>query len=118
MAARAIQLRYENEWNGGTKKEYLEGFRIVRRLGDVQYYQREGAAEPRELEAILKRYAIQLGGNAFVKFFWDREGYTDAKTVVRNYGPNGGPHYGTDYEKHKWYVGYATGVIVEPCTKK
>ena len=56
----------------------------------------EDCDEPAKVEERLKLYAVQLGGNAFVKYYWRKR----------------------QERRERWFTGYATAVIVEPYVKQ
>ena len=51
--------------------ELIRGFRTVKKLGRVEY-DGEDCDEPAKVEERLQLYAVQLGGNAFVEYYWER----------------------------------------------
>ncbi len=89
--AKEVEKRLKN-WQGDTRYEYIKGYKTVKTLGQVEFNDHL-FTEPNELEDELRKYSVQLGGNAFVKCFWKKE-------------------------QHRYFVGYATAVIVEPFTEK
>jgi hypothetical protein len=78
-----------------TKGEQFRDFRIVKRLGRVHYKERE-CGNPAEVEDRLSLYTAQLGGNAFVKYYWEKH---------------------SQHPRQQWFTGYADAVIVEPFAK-
>jgi hypothetical protein len=93
------------QWVGGAKGEHIRNYRTIKSLGRVEYQGTE-CSEPAWVEEFLKRYSVQLGGNAFVKYYWDKH----SERVIEGYGPRGNPYYKT----RNWFTGYATAVFVEP----
>lgn len=57
-----------SEWIGGTKGEHIRHYRTRKTLGRVEYKGTE-CSEPVQVEEFLKLYSVQLGGNAFVKYY-------------------------------------------------
>lgn len=102
-----------SRWVGGTKGEAIRDFRIVRTLGRVEYKGTD-CDEPASLETRLQLYAVQLGGNAFVKYYWEKQEERHSERVVDGYGPKGNPYYKTRSWSERWFTGYATAVFVEP----
>jgi glutamate-1-semialdehyde aminotransferase len=66
------------------------------------------------VEAWLRLYTTQAGGNAFVKYYWEKQEERHSYRVVAGHGRKGNPYYKTEYSTERWFTGYATAVIVEP----
>lgn len=106
-----VQMRL-SQWKGSARGEYVRDFRTVEELGRVEY---EGAEcdEPEKVEERLKLYTAQLGGNAFVKYYWEKHEERDSRSVLAGHSRNGNPYYRTEYSTERWFTGHATAVIVE-----
>ena len=92
-------------WIAGTKYEYIRGYKTVKTLGFVEYVG-DACRNPAAVEKMLKRYSAQLGGNGFVKYYWEK----NEESVVAGYSHNNNPYYKTNHT----FTGYATAVFVEP----
>jgi hypothetical protein len=101
------------DWQGDTSHEYLHGFNTTNKLGIVEYNGHD-CSDRNQLEATLRRYATQLGANAFIRFYWDRHHENNTQRYIEGYGPNGNPYFGTERYSETWYTGTAHAVIVKP----
>jgi len=104
-------------WMGGTKAEFIHGHRTMKSLGRVEY-KGTSCENPAEVEEYLKLYSAQLGGNGFIKFFWQKHEKRHAKKVLAGYSKNDNPYYRTEYWTERWFTGYATAVIVDDLNNK
>ncbi len=111
-----VQTRL-SQWVGSTRGEYIKDFRTVSTLTRVEY-EGEECETPEQVEEWLKLYTVQLGGNAFVKYFYDKHEEHHSDDVLAGHSPRGNPYYKTEYRVEKWYTGYATAVVVEPFARK
>lgn len=109
--------KQESSWIGGVKSEYLRGYKTVKSLGRVDYKGKD-CSEPDQVENKLKRYSAQLGGNGFVKYYWDKHETRSAKKVLAGYSKNDNPYYRTEYSTKRWFTGYATAIIAQPFEPK
>lgn len=66
---------------------------------------------------MLKIIATQVGGNGYIKYYWEKHGDRKSEKVLKGYSENGNPYYGTRTTEVKWFTGYATAVLVEPNKK-
>lgn len=110
-ACHEIQENIKN-WVSGTKHEYIKGFNTVKALGRIEY-QNRSCLVPAELEECLKLYSVQLGGNGFVKFYYEKNEERHSNSVLAGYSVNGNPYYRTEYSTKRWFTGYATAVIIK-----
>jgi len=108
--ANVVADRYKN-WLGGTKGDYLRGYRILKTLGRIEEHGRMD--DPDAVAKNLRLYAAQKGGNGYIQFFWERHQERHAEEYVAGYGPKGNPYYRTTYHTDVWYTGYATAVLAE-----
>ena len=106
-----IALRYKN-WAGGTKGEFLPEHRVVKELGRIE--ENRQMQDPESVATSLKLYACQIGGNGYIRYFWERHQERHAEEYVAGYGAKGNPYYRTQYRTEVWYTGYATAVLAEP----
>jgi hypothetical protein len=99
-------------WVRGTKYEYIHKFNTVKTLGRIEY---KGTLclDPAQLEERLKIYSVQLGGNGFVKLYYEKNEKRHQNRVIAGYSNNNNPYYRTEYTIERWFTGYATAVIVE-----
>jgi hypothetical protein len=109
-SADAVAERYNN-WLGGTKGDFLRGYRILKSLGRIEEHGRMN--DPDAVAKNLRLYAAQKGGNGYIQFFWERHQERHAEEYVAGYGPKGNPYYRTTYHTDVWYTGYATAVLAE-----
>jgi len=110
-----IQIRL-SEWKGETKGEHISNFKTLKKIQRIEYNGTD-CEDPDKLEAKLRLYTVQLGGNAFTKYFWKPHSQRHSYRVLRGHSRNGNPHYGTEYRTDRWYTGYASAVIVESFNK-
>ena len=87
--------RQMKTWIHGVKADYIRDYKTVKTLGLIEYDGND-CSEPAQVEEYLKLYSIQLGGNGYVKFFWQKNYVNDSR----------------------WYTGSATAVKVEPYTRR
>lgn len=113
-----IKSKAIENWYGGTRYEYLKGFKTIKNIGRVECSDIMLCSEPAEVEDILKWRSIQLGANAFIKFHWDKKVDHFEVTYTKGHSKNGNPYYGTHHYFSKWYVGYAEAVLVEKSINK
>jgi hypothetical protein len=106
-----IELSFKN-WIGGTKSEYIKGYRVVKNLGVVKY-NANYCSDPSEVEEKLKLFSAQLGGNGLIKFFWNKEIEKSSKKVLAGYSKNDNPYYKTKYSTKTYFTGSATAVYLE-----
>ena len=104
-----------DNWVDGTKLDYIKDFNIVKTLGLVEY---DYCRNPNELEEVLKNHTVQLGGNGFIKFFWNKEIEKSSEKVIAGYSKNNNPYYKTEYSTKTYFIGSAMAVLVEPKNKK
>jgi len=109
-SANAVAERYKN-WLGGTKGDYLRGYRMLKTLGRIE--ENGGMKDPDAVAKKLKLYATQKGGNGYIQFFWERHQERYGEECVAGYGPKGNPYYRTTYHTDVWYTGYATAIWAE-----
>ena len=112
-SCREIRVGLNQSWVKGTRSEFIKGYRIVKSLGRIDY-KGTACSEPAEVEKSLKLYSVQLGGNGFIKFYWEKHVKQNSRSVLAGYSKNGNPYYKTEYNSKKWFTGYATAVILEP----
>jgi len=110
----ACQEVQENikSWVSGSKYEYIHKFNTVKTLGRIEYKD-ELCSDPGQLEERLKPYSVQLGGNGFVKFYYEKNEKRYQNKVIAGYSKNNNPYFRTEYTMERWFTGYATAVIVE-----
>lgn len=105
-----VQMRLR-EFAGGTAREQLSGHRTVQVLGRIAYKE-SGCREPAEVEQRLRLYAVQMGGNAFVRFFWQKNEDHKPESYLAGHSVNGNPYYRTRTTVSRWYTGSAEAVVV------
>lgn len=113
-----IKSKAVENWYGGTRYEYLRGFKTIKNIGIVECNDIMLCSEPAAVEEKLKWRSIQLGANAFVKYHWDKKVDHYEETYIKGFSKNGNPYYGTNHYYSKWFVGYAEAVLVEKSTKR
>ena len=101
-----------NNWICGTKLDYVKDFKIIKKLGLVEF-QEIGCSDPNQLEEKLKLFSAQLGGNGFIKFFWNKKVEKSSKKVIAGYSKNNNPYYKTEYSTKTYFTGSATAVYLE-----
>lgn len=99
-------------WAGGTRNEYLRGFRIVRDIGLIR--EDRECPDVATVEERLRQQTAQIGGNGFVKFFWNRHHEGTPETYIRGYGHRGNPYFGTRYRHSNYFTGHAVAVCAVP----
>ncbi|MEI6514245.1 MAG: hypothetical protein WCO51_13385 [bacterium] len=99
-------------WAGGTREETLRGFRIIKQIGVVRSDTECG--DPAEVEHYLMWHAAQVGGNAFIKFFWDKRIAHHDERYIAGYGKKGNPYYRTRHYTTQHFTGHAVAVLAEP----
>ena len=101
-------------WAGGTRFEHLQGFRIIRDLGVVQ-----GSDESLgTIVDLLKWHTVQIGGNGYIRYFWDKQLCPHEEEYVAGYGAKGNPYYRTRRWNTVIYNAHAIGVVAEPLSQK
>ena len=80
-------------------------------MGRIEYNGKD-CSEPSEVEEIIELRAIQLGGNAYVKFYWEKHTKRHSEEYLAGHSKRGNPYYKTRYSTEKWFTGYATSVVV------
>ena len=104
-------------WIDGTKFETIKGYVIAQTKGMVSW-DFPYATSPLQLENILKYRTIVLGGNAFIKFHWDKhEENTNYPTII-GHDIKGNPIYVRHNKVKVWYTGAAMAVLVEPINQR
>ena len=98
-------------WIEGVRGEHIPGYETLKVLGHVSY-KGDNCAEPAEVKEILKLYSCQLGGNAFIDFFWKKHEERNAERVLAGHSENNNPYYRTEYTINTWFTGSATAVLV------
>lgn len=111
----AAVLQSLQDWAGGTKQEFLPGYRITRELGIIREDGRW--ADPPAVENALKRQAVQIGANGFIKFFWDKQREDHEESYIAGYGARGNPYYRTRRSHTSWFIGSATAVVAEEVSR-
>ncbi len=111
-AVKRIHANLDN-WIDGTKSESIRNYRTIKKLGRVEYTG-EKCDEPYQVETYLKLYSAQLGGNGFIKYYWEKHIERESERVVAGYGHKGNPYYRTEHTTTVWFTGYATAVRVAP----
>jgi hypothetical protein len=106
-----------NTWAGSVRSDYIREFRTIRTLGRVGY-EKKSCVEPGQVENYLKLYTAQLGGNGFVKFYFEKHEKVHSERVVAGYNEDNKPYYGIQRSIEHWFTGYATAVIAEPSQAK
>ena len=108
-----------NSWAGGTKGEFLRGYHIEREIGLIR--EDDHFDSPAEIEEVLKLHAAQLGGNGYIKFFWERHVEFHSENVEirsQEYDVNSGPtrkrHRKSHHKKETYYTGTAVAVYAIP----
>jgi hypothetical protein len=109
-----VQARFSN-WTGGTRSERLRGFSIVKELGVIR--EDDEYNDPAEVELALKWHAVQIGGNGFIKFFWDKQIKHHEEEYVAGHGPKGNAYYRTRHWTTTYFTGHAVCIIAEPIAK-
>jgi hypothetical protein len=107
----AVQERI-SQWAGGTKQETLRGYRIEKEIGIVRC--NSHCDDPADVEHFLMWYSAQVGGNGFIKFFWDKHIDHHQEEYVAGHGANGNPYYRTRRWTTQYFTGHAVAVIAEP----
>lgn len=107
-----VDNRIKN-WAGNTKQEFLYGFRTVETLGLIVYNEVDLFSKPKDVEERLKLFSAQKGGNAFIKYYFEKHEESEPETVLGGYSKNDNPYYNTIYKRKTWFTGYATAVLVE-----
>jgi len=95
---------------GGTKGEYIKGYSIDRIIRRIEVNGTD-CKNPGEVEDILKKYCVQMGGNGFIKFFWDKKIEFIENTYIAGYGKKGNPYYKTERRTEAYFVGHAESVV-------
>ena len=98
-------------WVGGTKEERIRGYHIKEEIRTVRCDQKY--EDKARVEAFLKWFAAQTGGNGYIKFGWDKHSESREEKEVAGYGPKGNPHYRTRRYTIHYYTGHAVAVIAE-----
>ena len=117
-----IEVEYDefqyrlNNWTGGTKEESIRGYHIKKEIGTVRC--NVNCEDKARVEAFLKWYAAQAGGNGYIKFCWDKHSESREEKEVAGYGPKGNPYYRTRRYTIHHYTGHAVAVIAEPLEPK
>lgn len=107
--AKMLELRAN--WVDGSKRDFLDGHRILTTLRVIREDRR--LSNPMEVEEALKQQAVQIGGNGYIKFFWKKNEERSDVTYVAGHGYHGNPYYKTKTNKIEWYTGYAECVLAE-----
>lgn len=117
--AKQVDELCTSSWIGGTKGEFLRGYHIEKEIGLIR--EDDHFDSPAEIEEILKLYAAQLGGNGYIKFFWERHVEFHSENVeVRSqeYDVNSGTkrrrHRKSHQKKETYYTGTAVAVYAIP----
>jgi hypothetical protein len=117
--ANSIENKLKNEWVGGTRYEYIKGYKIIKIIGRVECKNEAFfCLAPSDVENRLTYRAIQLGANAYVKYYWEKQTEHFEKEYIKGYSKNGNPYYGTHHDFIKWFDGSAEAVVVEKINKK
>ena len=108
--AQPIKQKFETEWAGSSRSENIKGFKIIKTLGKVECKEKYLYEKPANVEEYLKIRTIQLGGNAYLKCFWELQ----TEEYIKGYSRNDNPYYST----RRWFIGEAEAVLVEKYKKK
>lgn len=81
---------------------------IEKRLGTVETNDRYAHIDA--VEGVLKLYSVQLGGNGFIDFYWERHVNFRESRELAGYSDHGNPYYRTRRERHVSYSGHAVAV--------
>ena len=101
-------------WAGGTRFEHLQGYRIIRDLGVVQ-----GSNESiGTIVDLLKWHTVQIGGNGYIRYFWDKQICPHQEEYIAGYGVRGNPYYRTRRWNTVLYNAHAIGVVAEPLNQR
>lgn len=111
----ALQERIAN-WAGGTKHETLPAYRIAKEIGLVRC--ESHCDDPGRVEHFLQWNAAQVGGNGFIKLFWDKHIEHHEEEYVAGYSHKGNPYYRTRHYTTQYYTGHAVAVVAEPLEPK
>jgi hypothetical protein len=115
-ACSEVEFRLEN-WKGQSRSEYIRNEKTVKTLKRVEYNGRQ-CSDPLQIENLLKKYSVQLGGNGYVKSYWEKHSERHSHSVLAGFSKNNNPYYRTEYTSEIWFTGYATAVIVESFRRK
>lgn len=96
-----------------TRHEHVRGMRTIRRFERIRHDATD-CLDPGDLEDRLRLYAAQLGANACVEFFWQKQERRTPRTVEAGTSENGNPYYRTEYDIERWYTGFAVPANVAP----
>lgn len=107
---RRVQARLA-AWAGTSKRDHLPGHRIERAICKIITIARHETVE--EAEYHLKWHAAQVGGNAYVQFYWHRHQDEREERYVAGHGPRGNPYYRTRRWREVWYSAEAVAVLAE-----
>lgn len=109
-----IVSRYQ-DWIDGTDKAEIKGYRVIDTIKILRATM--NMPSPLSIEAYLKYNTIRIGGNAFIKFHWDKHESRIQETYLAGYSINGNPYYKSRWVQSIWYTGDALAVRVKPIEK-
>lgn len=98
-------------WAGGSKRDRLPGY-MVEAIVEIKTFERNKSIE--DVEYDLKWHAAQVGGNAYLNFYWDRHREEQQDRYLAGHGPRGNPYYRTRRWTDVWYSGRAVAVRAVP----
>lgn len=108
----ALEVHHRLEyWVGSVRGDLIGRHKIISTLGKVSTD--HNFSEPKQVEATLKLYAAQMGGNALVNFKWEHHRNDYQEKYIAGYGHKGNPYYKTRWHREQWFTGEGTAVLVQ-----
>lgn len=101
----------KNDFIGGTKHEFFKGKKIKHNFGLVTID--EPCDNPADVEAKIKTEVLYIGGNAYIKFFWDKHIEHHDECYVAGHGKKGNPYYRTNHYTTQYFTGHAEAVLLD-----
>jgi len=105
-----------NNWVNGTKYEYIRDYSIIKDFGLIEVD--EECNSPADVEILLQTQSAILGGNSYVKFFWDKHTEHHSEEYKAGTSSKGNAYYKTRNYTTKHFTGHAIAVLVQKKTKK
>lgn len=104
-----------NNWVRGTKQEFLRGYSIVKEIGLIKID--EECESPADVEHRLQVRCALLGGNSYIKLFWDKHIEHHQEEYEAGRGHNGNPYYRTKHYTTQHFTGHAISVVAKKIKK-
>ncbi|TPG55485.1 J domain-containing protein [Roseomonas nepalensis] len=95
-----------------SRRDTVPGQTIVKVIRKLATHRR--TASPEEAAIQLDLLTAQVGGNAYVDYFWERHDESWSERVVAGHSDRGNPYYRTKWHRTTDYSATCIAVVVEP----